>query len=556
MITAATPWYETAIDLWNHNFPGVLKKMHEKHDQISPERGHSRISDVGEGPIVRVSPWELHIYDPDYFNNVFVTSAKRRTTIEPREGLLMDCKYMSSSYREGIIFDAILVAFPLTPGHELHHQRRRPIEKVFSRQSIISYEWVIQKEIRLLEEKLLAVGNTTTPLRLDHAFAAFAGDIIGELACGKNPQLMNGQYFTPEWQVPDKLLRIDLTKRPKSLLQLIPIKLLKALSPKTASFSIMAVVSHDPLHHCFNHELLTPICKLGVTQIEKIKKEVALQAKDQAEESQSVFHSLLRSDMPPAELSDMRLSADAMALLAAGTATTSSVLTLISFYIISESRIRNRLRDELGVAMAGVPPGKLLQWTRLEKIPYLNACIKEGVRWVPLFPTDIQRRGKMCTDPQANRIGRTFRRNGRISPDQELQYKGYTIPKNTLVSMSLSLQHVDPAVFPEPNRFRPERWLGEYDPRMDDYMQPFSKGSRDCLGKKYEASISALSSLSDIFSRSLARAELYIAIGTLFRPGGPRLTISGCDESDIFPVNDKEWGVPKSDSRGLNVCVG
>lgn len=192
----------------------------------------------------------------------------------------------------------------------------------------------------------------------------------------------------------------------------------------------MAVVSHDPLHHCSNYELLTPICKLGVTQIEKIKKEVALQAKDQAEESQSVFHSLLRSDMPPAELSDMRLSADAMALLAAGTATTSSVLTLISFYIISEPRIRNRLRDELGVAMAGVPLGKLLQWTQLEKIPYLNACIKEGVRWVPLFPTDIQRRGKMCTDPQANRIGRTFRRNGRISPDQELQYKGYTIPKN------------------------------------------------------------------------------------------------------------------------------
>ncbi|KAJ0125283.1 hypothetical protein J7T55_006628 [Diaporthe amygdali] len=394
MITAATPWYETAIDLWNHNFPRVLKKMHEKH-----------------GPIVRVSPWELHIYDPDYFNNVFVTSAKRRTTIEPREGLLMD---------------------------------------------------------------------------------SFAGDIIGELACGKNPQLMNGQDFTPEWQVPDKLLRIDLFP---GVDELIPIKLLKALSPKTASFSIMAV--------------------LGVTQIEKIKKEVALQAKDQAEESQSVFHSLLRSDMPPAELSDMRLSADAMALLAAGTATTSSVLTLISFYIISEPRIRNRLRDELGVAMAGVPPGKLLQWTQLEKIPYLNACIKEGVR-----------------------IGRTFRRNGRISPDQELQYKGYTIPKNTLVSMSLSLQHVDPAVFPEPNRFRPERWLGEYDPRMDDYMQPFSKGSRDCLGK------------------NLARAELYIAIGTLFRPGGPRLTISGCDESDIFPVNDKEWGVPKTDSRGLSVCVG
>jgi hypothetical protein len=92
------------------------------------------------------------------------------------------------------------VAFPLTPGHELHHQRRRPIEKVFSRQSIISYEWVIHKEMSLLEDKLLAA-DKATPLRLDHAFAAFAGDIIGELACGKSPELMNGADFTPAWQV-------------------------------------------------------------------------------------------------------------------------------------------------------------------------------------------------------------------------------------------------------------------------------------------------------------------------------------------------------------------
>lgn len=30
-ITAATPWYETVIDLWSHDFPQVLKTMHEKH---------------------------------------------------------------------------------------------------------------------------------------------------------------------------------------------------------------------------------------------------------------------------------------------------------------------------------------------------------------------------------------------------------------------------------------------------------------------------------------------------------------------------------------------
>lgn len=160
----------------------------------------------------------------------------------------------------------------------------------------------------------------------------------------------------------------------------------------------MAVVSpshpRDPFQP--DREFLTRIQKLGMNQIEKIKKEVSLQAKGETEESSSVFHSLLRSDMPPPELSDMRLSADAMALLAAGTATTSSVLTLIAFYIISEPRIGDRLRSDLKTAMAGIPAGQTLQWTQLEKIPYLNACIREGVRWVALFPTGIPERGAYC----------------------------------------------------------------------------------------------------------------------------------------------------------------
>jgi cytochrome P450 len=117
-----------------------------------------------------------------------------------------------------------------------------------------------------------------------------------------------------------------------------------------------------------------------MNQIEKIKKEVEAQAKGEAEETSSVFHSLLRSDMPPAELSDIRMSADAMALLAAGTATTSSVLTLIAYYIISDRRIQDRLRNELKTAMSGIPTGEKLRLTQLEKVPYLNACIREGLR--------------------------------------------------------------------------------------------------------------------------------------------------------------------------------
>jgi cytochrome P450 len=48
--------------------------------------------------------------------------------------------------------------------------------------------------------------------------------------------------------------------------------------------------------------------------------------------------------------------------------------------------------------------------------------------------------------------------------------------------MSALMMHTDPEVFPEPYKFVPERWLGDYSPLMDRNFVPFSKGSRNCVG--------------------------------------------------------------------------
>ena len=98
-----------------------------------------------------------------------------------------------------------------------------------------------------------------------------------------------------------------------------------------------------------------------------------------------------------------------------------------------------------------------------------------------------------------------MRRNPRIAPDQELQYRQWTIPKNvsldkfsmrfsrsclppheqTPVGMSICHLHMDPEVYPEPYKFDPNRWIGNVDPRVNRNLVPFVKGSRNCLGLKY-----------------------------------------------------------------------
>jgi len=50
--------------------------------------------------------------------------------------------------------------------------------------------------------------------------------------------------------------------------------------------------------------------------------------------------------------------------------------------------------------------------------------------------------------------------------------------------MSAYMMHTDPEVFPEPFKFIPERWLGDYNPWMNRNFVPLSKGTRNCLGLK------------------------------------------------------------------------
>jgi cytochrome P450 len=103
---------------------------------------------------------------------------------------------------------------------------------------------------------------------------------------------------------------------------------------------------------------------------------------------------------------------------------------------------------------------KPLDWHRLEKLPYLNACVHESIRLS---------HGIVTRDP-------------RLAPDTEIEYRGWVIPKNTPVSMTTVDILMNEDIFKDPKVFRPERWLEN--PELERYFVPFGKGSRQCLGIK------------------------------------------------------------------------
>ena len=59
---------------------------------------------------------------------------------------------------------------------------------------------------------------------------------------------------------------------------------------------------------------------------------------------------------------------------------------------------------------------------------------------------------------------------------------GVSVRAGTNVLVSPVVTHHDPALWPEPEAFRPERWLGEAAPARGAYI-PFGAGPHTCIGE-------------------------------------------------------------------------
>lgn len=98
----------------------------------------------------------------------------------------------------------------------------------------------------------------------------------------------------------------------------------------------------------------------------------------------SLFRHVVESEMHESELSVDRLSKEAQILLGAGSVTISRTLNFICYYILANEKTKTTLQNELREVMSGYPE-KTPIWADLEKLPYLQALIKEGLRYFLVF---------------------------------------------------------------------------------------------------------------------------------------------------------------------------
>jgi cytochrome P450 len=87
---------------------------------------------------------------------------------------------------------------------------------------------------------------------------------------------------------------------------------------------------------------------------------------------------------------------------------------------------------------------------------------------------------------------------------QPLSIAGYDLPAGTAVSACIYLAHRNPSVYPDPEAFRPDRFLqGQPDPAS---WLPFGGGIRRCIGASF-----ALYEMKIVMGTILAHTELSLA---------------------------------------------
>jgi cytochrome P450 len=289
---------------------------------------------------VRINPHHVHIKDNLYYDEIYTSISRPRNK---------DIWY-SIAWDKTVPFNSSTFQ---TLDEEKHRQRRAPFSQFFSKRSIRNVEPMIQANVEKLVERVHQEHVAGTVLNLSNASAALILDVISSYCFGIGEHALD----QPEYA---RLMRetlntgVQLNQFGRQFPQIF------GAMVKMPAWLVQRI---DPVQGIVN-ETWERLNRKIVAVINGEDMDAAAKA-----DYPTIFHHLIKSDLPASEKTAHRLLGEGMNFIGAGTETTGRTLSTTLFFIINNPTVREKLMEELSRA---IPSHKTTtSLATLEALPYL-----------------------------------------------------------------------------------------------------------------------------------------------------------------------------------------
>ncbi|GAB6022461.1 Cytochrome P450 4V2, variant 2 [Chamberlinius hualienensis] len=160
-------------------------------------------------------------------------------------------------------------------------------------------------------------------------------------------------------------------------------------------------------------------------------------------------------------LNDEELRQEVDTFMFEGHDTTANGLVWAIYYLGKHEEVQKKVHDELDMVF-GDDTERAVTTQDLTQLKYLEASIKEALRLMTSVPM----------------YGRTL--------TEDLKIGEHNIPAGVTVSILANYIHRDPRMFPDPEKYIPERHLDDLGGQRHPFsFVAFSAGPRNCIGQKF-----------------------------------------------------------------------
>ncbi|KAF2005223.1 cytochrome P450 [Amniculicola lignicola CBS 123094] len=383
------------------------------------------------GPVVRVMPNELSFNTAKAWDDIY----------GHRVGLAnMD----KDPIHVGAV-EAIPGATNLTMAPDTHHARqRRALAHAFSKQALLEQEPILKGYVDMFVKRLREMAHSGTAANMVSWYNFCTFDIIGDLSFGEPFGCLNeGEGSeSANWVV----LVYESIKA-------------GALEQATRRFATPGSFTQRFLLWCVPSIIRERRTKHLRNSTEKTVRRMTTKT-----EHRDFIWYILKQREKKNEVSDNEVIMNAALFIVAGSETTATELCGLTNFLLRNPDKLDRLKKELRDA---VKVESDLNMDVLGSLPYMNACIEEGLRIFPPVPIGLLR---------------TVPKEGAI-------IDGHQVPGGYSVCVASWAAAHSSANFADPDSFIPERFLASEDPKhlyvndVKKAAQPFSTGPRGCIGR-------------------------------------------------------------------------